>query len=230
MSKSVVLIIEDNRKLARVLKLELELENYTIETAHDGLRGYELAVSKSWDLILLDIMLPKLDGLEVLRRFREQNTQTPVILLTVRDSIPDRVRGLDQGADDYVTKPFKVEELTARIRSCIRRHEGQHFVHKVWKIADLSIDEDKRQVKHGGNVLELTKREFDLLVCLVKHKNQVLNREQILKEVWGFDFMGDTNIVDVYIRYLRVKIDQGMSNALIHTIRGVGYILKDSDS
>lgn len=229
MSKSVVLIIEDNRKLARVLKLELELENYTIETAHDGLRGYELAISKSWDLILLDIMLPKLDGLEVLRRFREQNTQTPVILLTVRDSIPDRVRGLDQGANDYVTKPFKVEELLARIRSCIRRHEGQHVVQKVWKIADLSIDEDKRQVKRDGIVLELTKREFDLLVCLVKHKNQVLNREQILKDVWGFDFMGDTNVVDVYIRYLRVKIDQGMSPELIHTIRGVGYIIKDSN-
>ncbi|MDQ0255703.1 DNA-binding response OmpR family regulator [Evansella vedderi] len=226
-SKYSILIIEDEANIARVIRLELEYEGYKVETVGDGTSGLSLAREKNWDLILLDIMIPELNGMEVLRRIRATDQITPVILLTARDSVPDKVSGLDQGANDYITKPFQIEELLARIRSCLRTQQLQQPKSHSLQVADLTIDDDLRLVKRSGQELELTKREYDLLLFLTKNKNQVLDREQILNSVWGYNYVGDTNVVDVYIRYLRKKIDDKFPDSLIHTVRGVGYILKE---
>lgn len=223
-----ILLIEDERKITGFLKLELEYEGYEVWSAEDGHTGLEMFASREWDLVLLDVMIPKLNGMEVLRRIRASGSITPVILVTARDSIPDKVSGLDLGANDYVTKPFAIEELLARIRACMRmtqivKHEEEN---ELLKIADLSVDEKTRMVTRGSDQVELTPREFDLLVFLVKHANQVLNREQILTKVWGYDYHGDTNVVDVYIRYLRKKLDYPPHPPLIHTVRGIGYSIK----
>ncbi|MBU9720876.1 MULTISPECIES: response regulator transcription factor [Bacillaceae] len=227
MSKEKILIIEDDEKIARVVRLELEYEGYSVEMSHDGLNGLKLAKEKDWDLILLDIMIPELNGMEVLRRIRSSDELTPIILLSARDSIVDKVAGLDLGANDYITKPYQIEELLARIRSCIRIKRSQVPVVTALQVSDLIVDEALRTVMRGTKEIELTKREYDLLVYLLKNKNQVLQREQILESVWGYDYMGETNVVDVYIRYLRKKIDDGFRDPLILTIRGVGYILKE---
>lgn len=227
MKKHSILIIEDETKIARVIKLELEYEGYIVETATDGATGLALAQEKKWDLILLDIMIPELNGMEVLRRFRSKDPLTPIILLTARNSVFDKVSGLDQGANDYITKPFQIEELLARIRSCLRIQQLQQPISNSLQIADLEINEDLRLVKRGGKEIDLTKREYDLLYYLIKNKNQVLEREQLLNSVWGYSYVGDTNVVDVYIRYLRKKIDNGFQPPLIHTVRGVGYSIKE---
>ncbi|MGE7761719.1 response regulator transcription factor [Peribacillus sp. NPDC097895] len=225
-----ILIIEDEEKIARVLELELKHEGYQTESAFTGKAGLEKAEAKEWDLILLDVMLPELNGIEVLRRYRKKNDATPVILLTARDAVPDKVNGLDHGANDYVTKPFEIEELLARIRACFRMNTGKAqsddkadslIVH------DLQLNLGTRDILRHGKRIELTSREFDLLVYLLQNKNQVLSRDQILTNVWGYDFVGDTNVVDVYIRYLRKKIDYPFDLQLIHTYRGVGYSLKE---
>ncbi|WP_282033310.1 response regulator transcription factor [Metabacillus indicus] len=224
-----ILVVEDEVKIARVLKLELEFEGYSVHSVHDGLEALEEIRSSSWDCILLDVMLPGVTGLEVLRRLRAQDDQTPVILLTARDTLPDKVSGLDQGANDYITKPFQIEELLARIRVCLRSAKPAHVQKEaeMLKAGNLIVNIKTRDVTRGDDSIELTPREFDLLVYLLSHKNQVLNREQILNAVWGFDYYGDTNVVDVYIRYLRKKIDSGDNQPLIHTSRGVGYSIKE---
>jgi len=224
-----ILIIEDEENIARVLQLELEFEGYKTAIAHTGPDGLIKYREQMWDLVLLDLMLPGLGGLDVLRRIRADKTFTPVILLTAKNEIEDKVKGLDLGANDYVTKPFEIEELLARVRSAIRlsKRTGSPKNKHVQEVGNLSINEQTREVKCGGRPIELTPREFDLLLHLMKHPNIVLTREQLLDAVWGFDYYGDTNVVDVYIRYVRKKIDDGQLNSYIQTVRGVGYVLKE---
>ncbi|MGM9949903.1 MAG: response regulator transcription factor [Lysinibacillus sp.] len=224
-----ILIVEDEARIARVISLELKHEGYAVEIADNGKDAINLALEEEWDLILLDVMLPEMSGFEVLRRLRMQDEQTPVILLTARNSVFDKVNGLDHGANDYITKPFEMEELLARIRSAIRVAtvaQGKKNVNALKTLDDLEVDEGARVVKRAGIPIELTRREFDLLVFLMDHGNQVLTREQLLNEVWGFDYIGETNVVDVYIGYLRKKIDHDFSHPLIHTVRGVGFMIK----
>ncbi|GED14130.1 response regulator transcription factor [Aneurinibacillus migulanus] len=224
-----ILLVEDESKIARVITLELEYEGYKVDTAETGTVGFEKFTNGQWDLVLLDVMLPGLSGTEVLRRIRASGDMTPVILLTARDSIPDKVSGLDLGANDYITKPFQIEELLARIRACLRTSKmiKKETNGQALTVADLHLNEKTRIVTRSSVDIELTPREFDLLLYLMQHQNQVLNREQILTNVWGFDYYGDTNVVDVYIRYLRKKIDHSFAIPLIHTVRGIGYVLKE---
>lgn len=227
MSKPAILIVEDERKLSRVLQLELDYENYHTVIADNGKEALHLIEEKDWDLVLLDIMLPELSGLEVLRRIRRTDEHTPIILLTARDQVHDKVSGLDLGANDYITKPFQIEELLARIRVHLRKPTTQVVTDKQFLVGELSVDLNSREVKRSDHLIDLTPREFDLLVCLLKNKNIVLTREQLIEQVWGYDYLGDTNVVDVYIRYLRQKVDQGFDQAYILTVRGVGYTIKD---
>lgn len=221
-----ILIVEDEEKLARFVEMELSYEGYQIEKAFDGRKGLELAQTGGFDLLILDIMLPGLNGMEVLRRVRKESDM-PVIMLTARDNVMDKVSGLDGGADDYVTKPFAIEELLARIRSCLRKKGGAKQEGKELTVGGLALDDQKRSVFLNGESLDLTKKEFDLLKVLMENKGIVLTRDILLERVWGYDFMGETNAVDVYIRYLRSKIDEAYGTKLIHTIRGVGYVIKD---
>lgn len=230
MDKPKILIVEDEEKIARVLELELTYEGYEVGKALDGLDGFRLFQEQSWDLILLDVMLPGISGIELLRRIRSHDPHTMVVMLTAKDSVEDKVSGLDLGANDYVTKPFQIEELLARIRASLRmrRLPPAAEIEPEWiTVADLSLSELTHEVKRGEDRIELTPREFDLLAYLMKHARQVLSREQLLDGVWGYDYYGDTNIVDVYIRYLRHKVDKPYDTALIHTVRGVGYVLRD---
>jgi two-component system, OmpR family, response regulator len=232
--KGSILVVEDEEKIARVLELELEYEGYQVTKVIDGLEALEAYRTGSWDLILLDVMLPGLSGIELLRRIRKNDLHTPVILLTAKSSVEDKVSGLDLGANDYITKPFQIEELLARIRAALRikRTEEEQFQNEndyLLRFADLSINQKSREVIRGdGESIDLTPREYDLLVYLMVNKRQVLSRDQILEAVWGYDFFGDTNVVDVYIRYVRKKIDLPHLPSLIHTVRGVGYVMKDS--
>lgn len=225
-----ILIVEDEEKLSRVIQLELQYENYETEIANNGTDALRLMNEQTWDLVLLDIMIPELSGLEVLRRLRRTDDHTPVILLTARDQVHDKVSGLDLGANDYVTKPFQIEELLARIRAHLRKTNRKTTETDVLHIGDLSVDMNTRQVIRSESEIELTPREFDLLTFLMKNKNIVLTRDRIMDQVWGYDFVGDTNVVDVYIRYIRKKIDKGYSTPYIQTVRGVGYTIKDTQS
>jgi len=226
MSEAIkILLIEDEEKLARFIELELCHEGYSVEKAFTGRTGYELAISGGYDLILLDIMLPELNGMEVLRRLRRVSS-IPVIMLTARDEVMDKVAGLDQGADDYITKPFAIEELLARIRATLRKHpDGTDG--EILSARDVRLDLKRHTVMVSTTLVELTKREFDLLHYLLKNKNIVVTREMLLENVWEYDFDGGTNAVDVYIRFLRAKIDEAFGIKLIHTVRGVGYVIKD---
>ncbi|MFC5700043.1 response regulator transcription factor [Cohnella faecalis] len=230
--KQHILIIEDEDGIARILQLELEHEGYEVGRAADGRTGLELALSGSWDLLLLDVMLPELNGIEVLRRLRQNDFASPVILLTARDTVPDKVSGFEHGANDYVTKPFAMEELLARIRNILRMskasREGES--EDVLRIGDLTIELLTRKVFRKDHSIELTPREFELLLYLAKHKNGEKTRDEILSDVWGYEYIGDTNVVDVYIRYLRQKMDKGYRHKLLHTVRGVGYMLKEPDA
>jgi DNA-binding response OmpR family regulator len=226
-----ILIIEDEEKISRLLELELNYEGYDVEKANTGRKGLDLALQQSWDLILLDIMLPELTGTGVLRRLRKTNSSTPVIFLTARDTTPDKVTGLDLGANDYITKPFDMEELLARIRVCIRTsiNLGATETYPViMKNDSLVVNTLTREVEREGVKIELTPKEFDLLTYLMTNKNIVLNREQIINHVWGFNYVGETNVVDVYIRYLRKKIDYDFDVHYIQTIRGVGYCIREN--
>ena len=213
-----ILLVEDEEKLARMVELELSYEGYQVKKALDGRSGLELALSGGFDLVLLDIMLPQLSGMEVLRRLRRES-QVPVIMLTARDSVVDKVSGLDSGADDYITKPFAIEELLARIRAALRGKSGPGGPSVPLAAGPLVMDVDKHQVTVRGQNVELTKKEFDLLRCLLENKDRVLTRESLLDAVWGFDFVGETNSVDVYIRFLRSKLDDAFGLKLIHTDR-----------
>lgn len=229
MKKESILVVEDEEKIARLLEIELEFEGYAVTKALDGLEALEAYRSRQWDLILLDVMLPNLSGIELLRRIRANDQQTPVLLLTAKSSVEDKVSGLDLGANDYITKPFQIEELLARIRTALRFKAVDNIEEESgWlTFADLKLNENTREVMRDGEQVELTPREFDLLVYFLRNKRQVLNRDQILTAVWGYDFVGDTNVVDVYIRYVRKKIDIRQKPSLIHTVRGVGYVLKE---
>ncbi|MDR1328596.1 MAG: response regulator transcription factor [Oscillospiraceae bacterium] len=220
-----ILLVEDEEKLARVVELELGYEGYEVTKAADGREGLSLALADDYDLILLDIMLPQLSGIEVLRRLRKSSS-VPVIMLTARDAVSDKVSGLDYGADDYVTKPFEIEELLARIRAALR-HGRALSESEVFECGELKMDVPRREVTVNGTAVGLTKREFDLLGYLLKNKGIVVTREQLLENVWDFDFDGGTNTVDVYIRFLRGKIDDAFGIKLISTVRGVGYVIKD---
>ena len=218
-----ILIVEDEEALARFLELELRHEGYDVGKAGDGRVGLELAESGTFDLILLDILLPELSGLEVIRRLR-RSSQVPVIMLTARDTVMDKVSGLDMGADDYITKPFAIEELLARIRTALRKHSG--MASALLTCGLLTMDPARHTVRYDNTPVELTSREFDVLKLLMENQQIVLSRETFLSRVWGYDYMGETNVVDVYIRYLRQKIDEAFDLKTLHTVRGVGYVMK----
>lgn len=223
-----ILIIEDEEKIARFIELELKYEGYEVNKAFNGRDGLELVKNQPFDLVLLDIMLPALNGIEVLRRIR-QFSDLPVILLTARDAVVDKVTGLDGGADDYITKPFAIEELLARIRAVLRKKNVNNTMKTSSElvVGPLQLDPLSREVKVNEKILDLTKKEFDLLQYLLENKNIVINRENLLEQIWGYDFSGGTNAVDVYIRYLRAKVEEPFDIKIIHTVRGVGYVIKD---
>ncbi len=223
-----ILLIEDEEKIARFVELELTHEGYTVKKAADGRTGLQLAESGGCDLVILDIMLPELSGLEVLRRLRKTSA-VPVIMLTARDDVMDKVSGLDMGADDYVTKPFSIEELLARIRAATRKREAAPGAEPSGQltIGKLLLDPARRKASYAGSEIELTNREFSLLMALMENVDIVMTRDTLLERVWGYEYMGETNVVDVYIRYLRAKIDDRFQVKLIHTVRGVGYVLRE---
>ncbi|MBF0780202.1 MULTISPECIES: response regulator transcription factor [unclassified Granulicatella] len=227
-NKKRVLIIEDEKNLARFVELELKHEGYETMICHDGRSGLDEALQKEWDVILLDLMLPELNGLEVCRRIRPFK-QTPIIIMTARDSVIDRVSGLDQGADDYIVKPFAIEELLARLRSLFRRldlsDEHTQIKQTVVTYRDLTIEKENRIVRRGDDIIDLTKREYELLLTLMENINVVLSRDVLLEKVWGYTPEVETNVVDVYIRYLRNKIDTS-SNSYVQTVRGTGYVMR----
>ncbi|MCM3710701.1 response regulator transcription factor [Sporosarcina luteola] len=223
-----ILIIEDDNKIARIIQLELEYEGYEVSIAHTGREGMALIENEKVDLVILDVMIPELNGMEVLRRIRQANNEIIVIMLTARSSVFDKVNGLDLGANDYMTKPFEIEELLARIRTNLRFKPKSVSVKKtIHKIGSVEINTNTREVYKFGNLVELTPKEYNLLLYLVTNKNQAIEREQILTEVWGYDYYGDTNIVDVYIRYLRKKLIDSKEESFIQTVRSVGYMIKD---
>mgnify|MGYP004465631409 FL=1 len=224
-----ILIVEDEEKLNRMIELELKYEGYETGKALDGRTGLDMALSGGYDLVLLDIMLPGLNGLEVLRRIRKENERLPVILLTARDTTMDKVSGLDSGADDYVTKPFAIEELLARIRTALRKHAKAAAApaeENAYTVQAVRLEKDARRVLVNGTEVKLTRKEFDLLECLMEHRGKVMDRSSLLEQVWGYDFAGETNSVDVVVRFLRSKIDEPYGLTLIETVRGVGYVIR----
>ena len=222
---SRILIVEDDRNSSRFLQLELEHENYEVLTAFDGRTGLDMALREKPDLIVLDIMLPQLSGTEVCRRIRMES-DVPIIMLTAMDGVPNRVAGLDMGADDYMTKPYAIEELLARIRTNLRRHpaEPEQKKAEILTISQLTLNPVNHTVTFAGEDVRLTNTEFELLRYLMQHKGEAVTREELLRDVWGYDYSGDTNVVDVYIRYLRTKLDQRFGIHTINTIRSVGYL------
>lgn len=222
---SHILVVEDEAKLAQFIKLELEFEQYQVTVASDGFTGLSSAREIQPDLILLDWMLPGISGPEICRRLRQTGDKVPIILLTAKDEVSDRVTGLDAGADDYVIKPFSIEELLARVRANLRRDSEEES--ELLQFSDLTLNRSTREVFRGRRLIELTAKEFDLLEYLLSHPRQVLTRDQILERVWGYDFMGDSNIIEVYVRYLRLKLEQLNESRLIQTVRGVGYVLRE---
>jgi heavy metal response regulator len=219
-----LLVIEDEKKVARFIKKGLEEEGYAVDLAFDGEEGLAMLLDQVHDLILLDMALPKIDGLQVLKKLREKKVRTPVLLLTVRATIEDKVLGLDSGADDYLTKPFAFQELLARIRALLRR-KGE-VGDPLLRVEDLVLDPARRLVTRGGEKIDLTTKEFALLEYLMRNAGRVVSRAMISEHVWNYDFDTETNVIDVYINYLRRKIDSGRDPKLIHTVRGSGYVLK----
>lgn len=224
-----ILIVEDERKIARFVELELKHEGYEVDYAGNGTEGLAKILDTDPDLVVLDVMLPEMSGIEVCRKAREEGVSTPIIMLTAKDDVMDKVNGLDNGADDYMTKPFAIEELLARIRVALNRHQKIKKEKKETALVHgkLTIDTVKHEVHYGEEVINLTKKEFDLLAYLLQHKNEVISRETLLNEVWDYDYMGETNVVDVYVRYIRQKIDDKFGDKIVNTVRGVGYIIKD---
>ena len=220
-----ILIIEDDPAILKVLQRGLAYEGYTVDVATDGRTGLNLAHDHHPDLVILDWMLPGMDGLEVCRRLRLQGG-LPILMLTAKDTIQDRVQGLDAGADDYIVKPFNLDELTARIRALFRRTQTER--NQVYQFADLTMDSDSRQVTRGKRLVPLTAKEYELLELFLRHPRQVLTREVIFDRVWGYDFGGESNVLEVYIRYLRQKLELEDESRLIHTVRSVGYVLREN--
>jgi DNA-binding response OmpR family regulator len=231
-----ILVVEDEPKIARFVELELTHEGYEVDKVADGRAGVETALTGDYDLILLDVLLPQLNGMEVLRRIRRES-DVPVIMLTARDAVMDKVAGLDAGADDYITKPFAIEELLARIRVALKRRESASPAaeasmppepdHHVLSIRGVTLDVERHEVKVGDDPIELTNREFEVLKALMENRNVVMTRERLAQLACGYDFVGETNIIDVYIRHLRSKIDDRHGIKLISTVRGVGYVIRE---
>lgn len=219
-----ILLVEDEKQMSMFIEMELTHEGYKVDTAYDGREGLKKAENNKYNLMLLDIMIPNLNGIEVCKRIR-QFSMVPIIMLTAKSDVSDKVIGLDVGANDYLTKPFAIEELLARIRVYER---DKSIINKIeeLKVKDIVMDNKTHQVWRNGKEIELTKKEYDILEMLIRNKNIVLSREQLIENIWGYDYVGDTNVVDVFIRYLRSKIDEGFDEKLITTIRGVGYVIK----
>lgn len=228
-----ILVVEDEHKIARFLELELKYEGYEVLHAADGRKGFEMAQDPAIGLILLDLMLPLMSGIEVCRRLRQSGNKVPIIMLTAKDDVSDKVMGLDMGADDYLTKPFAIEELLARIRVTLKHQASIEAANdttgKIYQYKEVEVNDIKRQVTVKGNLIELTKKEYELLKYLLENRNIALDREKILEKVWGYDYYGDTNVIDVYVRYLRSKIDQAYDIDMIKTVRGVGYAIYDEN-
>lgn len=225
-----ILIIEDEEKIARFLELELQHEGYGVEKAVNGREGLDKALTGAYALMVLDVMLPELNGFEVLRRLRK-SSDMPVIMLTARDTVMDKVAGLDGGADDYMTKPFAIEELLARIRLALKKRKGVSTVQAENQLScrGLTMDIQRYEVTYAGNKIELTHREFELLKVLLENRNIVISRDTLLEKVCGYDYFGETNIIDVYVRYLRSKLDDVYQVKWIQTVRGVGYVIRDDE-
>lgn len=221
-----VLIVEDERRLAQLVRRVLEEEGHTVDTAHDGEEGLAMAMEGSHDVIILDILLPEIDGIEVCQSLRRNKVDTPVLLLTALDSVEDRVRGLDAGADDYLPKPFAFQELLARVRALGRRKVQARDPSEL-RVDDLALDLRRRRAERGGQIIELSPKEFSLLEFLMRNQGRVVTRTQILDHLWGYDYATDSNLVDVYVAYLRRKVDRGNGRKLIRTVRGIGYALGD---
>lgn len=221
-----IILVEDEVKLAQFLEMELSSEGYSVSVANDGMTGLILARESSPDLAIFDWMLPGLSGIELCRRLRATGSKIPIILLTAKDEVSSRVTGLDAGADDYVLKPFSVEELLARIRAHLRRRIEEDNRHLL-RFEDLILNRQTRQVFRGDRAIELTVKEFNLLEYLLSNPCQVFTRNQILEQVWGYDFIGDSNIIEVYVRYVRLKLEENNEKRLIYTVRGIGYVLRD---
>ena len=221
-----VLVVEDEPGIAQFIRQGLREAGYAVDVAYDGEEGLDYVYVAEYDVLVLDILLPKLDGLDVLHALRARGVKTPVLLLTAKDTVEDRVRGLDSGADDYLVKPFAFPELVARLRALLRRPPLQ--IDPVLHLGDLAMDTARREVRRGGRLIELSPREFTLLEYLMRHPRHVLTRTQLAEHVWNFDFFNDSNVVDVYIGYLRRKIDRGSDRPLLQTVRGVGYRLSDA--
>jgi len=220
-----ILIVEDEKKVAGFIKKGLEEETYAVDVACDGEEGLHLGSEGQYDLIILDIMLPKINGLEILSQLRTQGNDIPILLLTAKDAVDDRVTGLNKGADDYLTKPFAFSELLARVRVLLRR--GKAEVKTILQIADLTLDLVSHKVNRGGDEIELTGKEYSLLEYFIRNQDKVLTRTMIAEHVWDYNFDTFTNVIDVYINHLRNKIDKGRQGKLLHTLRGVGYIMKE---
>jgi DNA-binding response OmpR family regulator len=222
-----LLVVEDEPSLLNIITKRLKEEGYGVDSAKDGREGENYISSAEYDCIILDIMIPFQDGLTLLRKIRAKNISAPVLLLTAKDSIDDRVTGLDSGADDYLVKPFSFDELLARVRAMLRRHKDKK--NTTLSVGDLEMDTITREVQRGGKTIELTSKEYSILEYFLRNKNRVLTKSQIAEHVWNYDFEYNSNIVEVYVRYLRRKMDEEFENKLIHTIRGGGYVIKDRE-
>lgn len=221
-----ILIIEDDQAILKILQRGLTYEGYTVDTATEGRSGLMLARDHQPDLVILDWMLPGMDGLEVCHRMRTASGSVPILMLTAKDAVQDRIQGLDAGADDYLVKPFNLDELLARVRALLRRTQPDRV--PILKFADLTLDTGSRQASRGSRLIQLTAKEYELLELFLRHPKQVLTREVIFDRVWGYDFGGESNVLEVYIRYLRQKLEEGGEIRLIHTVRGVGYVMREN--
>jgi len=222
--KERILVVDDDEKITNLLRRALSYEGYVTDVAHDGQRALSLALEHHPDLVILDLMMPGMDGLEVCRRLREGGSE-PILMLTARDEVSDRVHGLDSGADDYMVKPFALEELMARVRALLRRREPD--ARSELRFSDLVLDTASREARRGDRVIELSAKEFDLLSLFMRNPRRVLSREMILEQAWGYDFYGESNVIEVYVGYLRQKLEANGEPRLIHTVRGAGYVLKE---
>jgi heavy metal response regulator len=222
-----ILIIEDEKKISALIRKGLEEERYAVDEAFDGETGEKMLSGNRYHLVILDIMLPKKDGLEVLNTMRKSGNDLPVLMLTAKGTVEDRVKGLDTGADDYLVKPFAISELLARVRSLLRRKKESGTPSTTLSIGDLTLDLVSHKATRGGTVIDLTSKEFALLEYFIRNKNKTLNRSAITEHIWNYNFDTGTNIIDVYINHLRAKIDGGFPKKMIHTVRGVGYVMKD---
>lgn len=219
-----ILVVDDDPQISGLLRRGLAYEGYTVETASDGVEALAKASEKAPDLVILDVLMPGMDGFEVARRLR-RSSRVPILMLTARGTVADKVSGLDAGADDYLVKPFDFDELLARVRALLRRGEPEKG--EMLAFGDISLDTGTRQVSREGRLVELTAKEFDLLEFFMRHPRQVLRRGQICEQVWGYDFQGESNVIEVYVRYLRSKLEVEGLSRVIHTVRGVGYVLRD---